>query len=58
MSTITQEDLMSHIESMSVLELADLVKSFMLISAGEMHISVVMWGAVLLKLDGATSSLT
>ncbi|HJM43023.1 MAG: 50S ribosomal protein L7/L12 [Nitrospinota bacterium] len=27
MSTITQEDLMSHIESMSVLELADLVKA-------------------------------
>jgi large subunit ribosomal protein L7/L12 len=27
MSTITQEDFMSHIESMSVLELADLVKA-------------------------------
>ena len=27
MSTITQEDLMSHIESMSVLDLADLVKA-------------------------------
>ena len=47
-----------HAQQIGFDELADLVKSFMLISAGEMHISMVMWGAVLLKLDGATSSLT
>ena len=57
MSTITQEEIISHIESMSVLELADLVKvleeKFGVSAAGMMMAAAPAAGGEVLKFSDA-----